>query len=232
LVKKARTSSAGKRTPASAAKRPRRGGPRPGVDSASTRAAIFAAAAEAFSRYGFAGVGVDDIARKAGVNKAMIYYHFTDKLTLYREIVRDMLRRAGERVIAIAESDQPAEQKITRWIETFVTLGQERPYFPPLMMREFAEGAPHLDLDTFALMRTVIGGFARILSDGEQAGAFRRVNPILAYMTLFPPLIFNAARQRAAAQPGRENLPMFVEVSHAELIRHMQQVALRMLHKD
>ena len=202
------------------------------MDSDATRRAIFAAAAEAFSRRGLDGVGVDDIARTAGVNKAMIYYHFADKLTLYREIVRDMMRLAGERVGAIVASPDTPEAKISRWIETFVTLAEERPYFPPLMMREFAEGAPHLDLDTFALMRTVIASFARILTEGERAGVFRPVNPILAYMTLFPPLIFNAARQRAGAQPGREHLPMFIEVSPAELTRHMQQVALRMLKKD
>jgi TetR/AcrR family transcriptional regulator len=210
----------------------RRGGPRPGTDSAATRAAIFAAAAEAFSRRGFDGVVVDDIARAAGINKAMIYYHFTDKLTLYREIVRDMLRHAGASVTEIADSTDAPEQKIARWIATFVSLGEERPYFPPLMMREIAEGAPHLDHDTFALMRTVIGAFARILGEGQARGVFRPVHPILAYMTLLAPLLFNAARERAAAQPGRGDLPMFVEVSHAELTRHMQQVALRMLHKD
>jgi AcrR family transcriptional regulator len=210
----------------------RRGGPRPGADSAGTRRAIFAAAAEAFSRHGFNGVVVDDIARAAGVNKAMIYYHFEDKLALYREIVRDMLRRAGASVSAIADSADPAEQKIARWIETFVALSEERPYFPPLMMRELAEGAPQLDLDTFALVRNLIGAFGRILAEGQQAGVFRPVNPILAYITLLAPLMFNAARERAAGQPGRGELPMFVTVSHAELIRHMQQVALRMLHTD
>jgi AcrR family transcriptional regulator len=191
-----------------------------------------AAAAEAFSRHGFAGVGVDDIARTAGVNKAMIYYHFADKLALYREVVRDMLRHAGTSVAAIAGSSDTPERKIERWIETFVALGEQRPYFPPLMMRELAEGAPHLDLDTFALIRHVIGAFARIVADGQQSGVFRAVNPILAYITLLAPLMFNVARERAAAQPGRGDLPMFVEVSHAELTRHMQQVALRMLHKD
>src|SRR5688572_26852786 len=82
----------------------RRGGPRPGVDAGATRAAVFQAAADAFSRRGFAGSSVDDIARAAAVNKAMIYYHFADKLTLYREIVRDMLRETGARIGAIADT--------------------------------------------------------------------------------------------------------------------------------
>lgn len=217
---------------AKAKKRTRKGGPRPGTDSAATRDAIFAAAAEAFSRRGFDGVVVDHIARAAGVNKAMIYYHFKDKLALYREIVRDMLRHVGGAVDAIAMSDASPEDKIARWIETFVTIGEKRPYFPPMLMREIAEGAPHLDHETFIGMRAVLAAFVRILTEGQERGAFRSVHPVLAYMSLVAPLMFNAARERAAAQPGREDLPMFVELSHADLTRHMQHVALRMLAKD
>lgn len=212
--------------------RARRGGPRPGADSAATRAAIFAAAAEAFSRRGFDGVVVDDIARAARVNKAMIYYHFKDKIALYREIVRDMLRYVGGQVTAIAASDAAPEQKIAQWIDTFVTVGEERPYFPPMLMREIAEGAPHLDRETFSGMRGVLAAFAQILAEGQKRGVFRPMHPVLAYISLAAPLMFNAARERAAAQPGREDFPMFVQLSHAELRRHMQHVALRMLAKD
>jgi AcrR family transcriptional regulator len=210
----------------------RRGGPRRGTDSAETRRAIFAAAAEAFSRHGFDSVVVDDIARAAGVNKAMIYYHFKDKLALYREIVREMLRSAGERVTAIADGPDPAERKIATWVETFVALGEERPYMPPLMLRELAEGAPNLDDETLSLIRSLVGAFARILAEGHTSGAFRPVNPMLAYITLLAPLMFNAARERAAAQRGHSDFPMFVNIPHAELIRHMQQVGLRMLQND
>jgi AcrR family transcriptional regulator len=213
-------------------KRGRRGGPRPGTDSVATRSAIFSAAAEAFSRKGFDGVVVDDIAVAAGVNKAMIYYHFQGKLSLYREIVREMLRSAGERATGIAESTDPAEQKIARWVEAFVALGEERPYLPPLMLRELAEGTPHLDDDTLALMRNLIAAFRRILTEGQRSGAFREVHPMLAYITLLAPLMFNAARERAAAERGHGDFPMFVHIPHAELIRHMQQVGLRMLKHD
>jgi AcrR family transcriptional regulator len=213
-------------------KRVRAGGPRPGADSAATRDAIFAAAAEAFSRRGFDGVVVDDIARDARVNKAMIYYHFEDKLSLYREIVRDMLRYVGGAVTAIAMSDATPQAKIARWVETFVAISEERPYFPPMLMREIAEGAPHLDHETFSGMRTVLGAFVRILTDGQERGVFRPMHPVLAYISLVAPLMFNAARERAAAQPGRDDLPMFVALSHTELTRHMQHVALKMLARD
>ena len=134
---------------------------------------------------------------------------------------------------AIAESEDSPDLKIERWVETFVRLTEERPYFPTLMMREIAEGAPRLDQATGAgRIRVIIAAFARILAEGQQRGLFRPMHPILAYLTVFAPLMFNAARERAAAGHGHTDFPMFVEVSHADLTRHMQRVALRMLQKD
>ena len=72
---------------------------------------MFQAAATLFSAKGFDGVSVDDIAALAGVNKAMIYYHFADKIALYRSVVADMLMAVSEKVAAIAESADHAHQK-------------------------------------------------------------------------------------------------------------------------
>jgi TetR/AcrR family transcriptional regulator len=210
----------------------RRGGPRRGANPGASRAAVFDAAADAFSRRGFDGVTVDDIARVADVNKAMIYYHFGDKLGLYRDIVSEMLREASARLTALAAESRDPADKLSQFVAQFVALADSRPYCPTLMMREIAEGALHLDADILALMRSVFLAFARILGEGQQAGVFRQVHPVLAYLTVLGPVMLNAARERAAQQPGRDQLPMFVQVSHAELAGHMQSVALRMLRKD
>ena len=44
-----------------------------------TRARILAAACVEFGAHGFAATTVDRIARRARVNKAMIYYHFPEQ---------------------------------------------------------------------------------------------------------------------------------------------------------
>src|SRR5687768_527951 len=203
--------------------------PRKDATTLSTRDAVFQAAASLFSARGFDGVSVDDIAAAAEVNKAMIYYHFEDKLALYRSVVADMLSAVGERVTAIATTAVAPQEKLDRFIEHFVRLADERPWFPTLMLREIAEGAPHLDLDTLAHIRTVFLSFGRILHEGEAAGVFRTIHPILAYTSIVGPLIMNAARERVAAQPGRQHLPMLVAISHDDLIAHGQETARRML---
>lgn len=217
--------------------KPRRPGPRASRAGRAdqphgTRGDVFLAAAHAFSTHGYDGVSVDEIAKEANVNKAMIYYHFSDKLTLYREVVRDMLRDAGGQVTAIAEETGPADERLARFIETFVNLKDARPWMPTLMLREMAEGAPHLDLETLGLMRGVFASFSRIVADGQQQGLFGSVHPVLGYLSVLGPLLLNAARERSAAEPGRKDLPMFVEVSREDLVRHLQQIALRMLAKD
>jgi AcrR family transcriptional regulator len=194
-----------------------------------TRAAIFQAAAHAFSSRGFDGVGVDDIARQASVNKAMIYYHFADKLALYREVVADMLRSIADTATAIADADLPPTEKLDRFIDNFVRHADERPWFPTMMLREISEGAPHLDMDTFGLMKAVFMAFGKILAEGAATGRFRQVHPILAYTSIVGPLLMNAARERMAAQPGRSQLPMFLTVPHSDLIAHIQYTARRML---
>lgn len=197
-----------------------------------TRQLVFDAAAVLFSRSGFDSVGVDDIARAAGVNKAMIYYHFKDKLALYREVVRDMLVVVGANVGEIAAGTEPPARKIERFIEMLAEMRQDRPWFPPLMMREMAAGAPHLDNATLAHIRGVFQGFSAILDAGVKTGEFRVVNPVMAYLSIIGPLMMNAVRERAAAAPGRGQIPIFAPIDRAALVAHMQHTALSMLAKD
>ena len=52
-----------------------------------TRERIVGAASAIFADKGFAGARVDEIARRAGVNKAMLYYHVGDKQALYTAVL-------------------------------------------------------------------------------------------------------------------------------------------------
>ena len=196
-----------------------------------TRDAVYDAAARSFSSHGFDGVSMDDIARAAGVNKAMIYYHFADKLALYRTIVSDGLAVMSETATGIAVGDLTPVAKLDRFVEAFIRMTENRPWMPAMMLREIAEGAPRLDPATMEHMRGVIGSFVAILRQGQHTGAFRQLHPILAYESVVGPIIINAARERVAAQPSRKNqdFPMLVDIPHDAVIQHMQAAARRIL---
>lgn len=204
---------------------------RKATTTTSTRDAVFAAAAKMFSSRGFDGVSMDDLAHEAGVNKAMIYYHFADKLALYRAIVSEGLYTMSATVGAIASSSDTPPEKLNRFIVAFVDMTEQRPWMPAIMLREIAEGAPRLDPQTVIHMRSVIEGFGAILKQGQDQGVFRQVHPILAYEWVVAPIIVNAARERVASLPQHQSqdFPMLVEISHAQLIAHGQESARRML---
>src|SRR3954451_23804385 len=86
-----------------------------------SRERILRAAAAEFAARGFAGANVDRIARAARVNKAMIYYHFTSKAALYREIVRDMFEAVAVRLDQVSRMDSRPDHKIRAFVEAIAT---------------------------------------------------------------------------------------------------------------
>jgi len=83
-------------TPLSATRNPER-----------SRERILRAAFKEFAAKGFAGARVDTIARRASINKRMLYHYFGDKEALFREVLR---RKMAERhAWGLATPDAPTE---------------------------------------------------------------------------------------------------------------------------
>jgi len=201
---------------------------RPSIDS---HAAIFEAAALEFAEQGYEGAGVDRIAARARVNKAMLYYHFGSKRALYLEVLRDMFRAVAARARAIADGPGTAVDKLDTWIATIVAEAALRPWFPPMMLRELASGAPRFDPDTFALMNAVYGAIRDVIVQGQREGAFRDADPLLTHMTIMPPILIFFARQRVLARNTvADGLAAPRDLD--DFVRHMQAAARGMLRND
>ena len=204
------------------------GRPQAAIDSQS---ALFHAAALEFSDHGYDAAAVDRIAARAGVNKAMLYYHFGSKRALYLEILRDMFRSVAARARALADDEGSAPDKLDRWIATIVTEAAARPWFPPMMLRELASGAPRFDPDTFAMMNAVFAAVRDIIVQGQREGVFREADPLLTHLTIMPPVLLFFARQRVLARTRSEE-GLAAPRPLDEFVRHMQAAARGMLRKD
>jgi AcrR family transcriptional regulator len=80
-----------------------------------TRERILAAALQEFATQGFAGARVDGIARRAAVNKRMLYHYFGNKEKLFRAVLRQKI--AERRAWAANLSNDPAE-RLPFWFKT------------------------------------------------------------------------------------------------------------------
>jgi TetR/AcrR family transcriptional regulator len=190
---------------------------------------VFAAAAAEFAARGYAGANVDRIARAAGLNKAMIYYHFKSKAVLYRAILRDMFDAVRTRVAQIAASDAPPEDKIRSYVAALVEAADARPHFPPIWLREIAEGGEHVDQATFEYIRGVLAALRAIVADGRRRGRFKPVSPLLLQGGIIAPLMFFIATERVRRRIMRGSASGVPSVSRRDVVAHVERVALAIL---
>src|ERR1700740_3542522 len=73
---------------------------------------IVATAEEIFAEQGLAGARMDEIARAAKVNKALLYYYFRSKEELYRFVLETLLSQLGTRVGGESGSTPSPRQRL------------------------------------------------------------------------------------------------------------------------
>src|SRR5688500_11950228 len=203
---------------------------RPAKSSAAvSRDRVFAAAAREFAAKGYAGANVDRIARAARLNKAMIYYHFTSKAALYREILRDMFGAVRTRVVAVAASDASPEDKIRAYVAAIASEAEARPHFPPIWLREIAEGAAHVDATTLGYVRDVLGALGGIIAEGVRAGRFHPAHPMLVQGGIIAPLMFFLATGPLREKIARAGVPAIAGVTRELVVLNIQALTLAQL---
>ena len=88
-----------------------------------TRERILASALREFSDKGFAGARVDRIARRARINKRMLYHYFGNKASLFREI---LARKVRERSAWAVTAPDDAAESLGRITDALINHGPAR----------------------------------------------------------------------------------------------------------
>ncbi|HEY3101493.1 MAG TPA: TetR/AcrR family transcriptional regulator [Methylomirabilota bacterium] len=194
-------------------------------DAAATREALLAAGAELFADRGYDGVPVTAIAQKAGVNKAMINYHFGGKRKLYLTIVSATFADIVARVEALADSRRPAPDVLRELIAAVGDLATRRhPHFCAMMLREVVAGGKHLDPELIDKPARILGAVQRIVERGVADGDFRPVDPLLTHLSLVGSLVFFFATARFRERVLTARRPRIAPPAAAAYVKHMQDL--------
>ena len=142
---------------------------------------ILDAATNVFSEFGFAGARVDEIARRAGVNKATLYYHIGDKKALYAEVIHRVIGTAAKMLLDGIKGSRKPEDKMKTYLKTLAKTFDNNPQMPRIMMRELASGGKNLPevffQDLFSIFRTLSG----IIEEGKTTGVFIDTLPLMVH---------------------------------------------------
>jgi AcrR family transcriptional regulator len=151
---------------------------------------ILKAARAVFAENGYNGAHVDEIARRAGVNKATLYYQIGDKDTLYANVIHQVLGNTAQNIAAsVAKVDHP-EEKLKTYIMYIADAIDKNPEWPPIMMREIAADGAHLPRvvteDIVAVLTILFG----IVDEGLKRKIFMEVSPFLIHMMIVGTILF------------------------------------------
>jgi len=126
---------------------------------------IVAAASDEFSLRGFEGARVDRIARRAGVNKQLLFYYYHSKHGLFRTVLERAVVELEESLAALpAPSGHPIERLRTVLTAQFEFLGRHPELVSLLAHAERSDAAPFAP----AIRRLVV-----LLAEGQGLGQVR-----------------------------------------------------------
>jgi TetR/AcrR family transcriptional regulator, regulator of cefoperazone and chloramphenicol sensitivity len=132
-----------------------------------TRTRLLDAAGQVFAESGFQGATVREICARAGVNIALVNYHFGDKLELYTEVLRQSIGASGNAIIkkAIA-STAPPEEAMRELIHAMLqrVCRSDRPGWQfRLMLHELAQPTPAMSTMIDETMRPIYDRFRALI---------------------------------------------------------------------
>src|ERR1700757_1024219 len=159
-----------------------------------SRAAILHAAAKEFAEHGIAGARTDAIAREAGVNKALLYYYFKDKETLYGAVLDEAFAGLKQAVFQVLDSDSPPREKMMAYIGAYFDFIASNQLYPRLMQREMMrarEGeSQHIDKVVKNYIQPIFARVSEVMREGIEGGEFRDVNPVHFVPSMVAMIVF------------------------------------------
>ncbi len=140
--------------------------------TAATRAALVAAAREAFGTRGFAEVGTEQVVRAAGVSRGALYHQFADKTELFAAVFEAVEAELTERIGALLAGATDPVAALAAGIGAWLTACEE----PEVQQIVLLDAPSVLGWERFREigMRYGLGLVEGVLEAGMQGGGLAR----------------------------------------------------------
>jgi len=161
---------------------------------ARTRHAILDAAEREFAAEGIDGARTEAIARTAGVNKALLYYYFQDKESLYGAVLDRVFAGLQQAITEVLRQDLPPREKVLAYVKAHFDYIARAPGYPKLVQR----GLMGTERDGSPLVRRILERYlaplyrqlSEVIAQGSRAGEFRPVDAVQFVPTMVAVIVF------------------------------------------
>ncbi|MCU4166502.1 TetR/AcrR family transcriptional regulator [Carboxylicivirga caseinilyticus] len=149
---------------------------------------ILNAARDVFMEKGMDGARMQEIADKAGINKAMLHYYFRSKEKLFDKVFVEAFKEFWPQVqdaLKIESPHEALESIVQAYIETFM----EKPYLPNFILGEL-----HRTPEKFGLLMNEVGIQPKVIVDFLQQqmemGYLKKTNPMEMMINIISMCVF------------------------------------------
>ena len=200
------------------------------------RREIIQATRELFDERGVRDVQIEDVARSVGINRAIIYRHFSGKEELFALTLVGYTEELEERLREAVKSRRKPQTQLAAAVEAFADFGIEFPAFVDcaltLMRRPGAELLEEVSESAmFKLGRGITGcmeQLADVVRRGNDSGEMRVEDPYQLANTLYAAGLgsLQLARLGITVRPSSSGLPTDVPLPAEQVKKYMVDAAL------
>jgi TetR/AcrR family transcriptional regulator len=166
----------------------------------STVRRIVVAARKVFAQKGMAGARMDEIARVAGVNKALPYYYFRNKEELHRFVLETMIAQISAQMASPSVLAMDPPERVRALVNTTFDFVLRNPAYPRLIQREMMAARRTLHWMVVAHHRPLHRRAVNTIREGIARGQFRAVDPDQMVFTIFGMIMYYFATGPLASQ--------------------------------
>ncbi|MGM0597190.1 MAG: TetR family transcriptional regulator [Myxococcota bacterium] len=157
----------------------------------STRLKCVNAAIKEFALSGKDGAKMEAIARRAGVNKAMLYYYFSSKNNLFIESLKIILEKTYLKIVKefdlLGGDTTDYISQIKKLIDVQLRVFSEKSVYAKLFHTALAN-EPEITKSTLEALiakDNALKEFEKFLDEGAQNGVFRKIDPNQTLISIF-----------------------------------------------
>ena len=183
-------------------------------------AEITQAALAAFAAKGYAATKVDEVAKRAGVSKGLLYLYFKTKEDLFKAVIRSFLSPRIDALISnIEETDLSAEEFLRG---PFLAFASSLPKSPAkiLVRLMIAEGPKHPDLIAWYwdnVVSQALAALHSLIERGVDNGEFRESALNEFPQLLVTPVLFSVVWLNIFQPHSSLDTDRFIE-AHVEMV--------------
>jgi TetR/AcrR family transcriptional regulator len=155
-----------------------------------TEEKIFEAAREIFHKKGLAGARMQEIADRAGINKALLHYYFRSKDHLFDAVLTQTLNDFFPTLVSTWQKNLPFEVKVYSFTENYIDFLLKNPYVPSFIIN-LIHNNPDEIRNKFHIKELFVLDIIQKQLDEESAkGSIRKVDSVQFIINIISLCIF------------------------------------------